>query len=88
MRNVEQLEYELTQLNGKTVILVVPGPGTTSFSYIGNLAVVEMESHTVGFHITASIGGWAIIFFAEDVEALQDPVDKTYTKTIRILKKA
>lgn len=85
MRNVEQIEWELTQLKEKEVSLIVPLGGTISYSTFGPLYVVKME-HRVGFHIPNF--ACAIIFFAEDVEALEAPSSKRSAKTIRLLKRA
>ena len=85
MRNVEQIEYELTQLKGKEVSLIIPLGGTISLSTFGELYVVEVE-HRVGFHIPSI--SYAIIFFAEDVDRLETPSTQRFTKTIRLLKRA
>lgn len=85
MRNVEQIEFELTQLKEKEVSLIIPLGGTISMSTFGTLYVVEFE-HRVGFHIPGPTS--AIIFFAEDVEVIEKSQSERFTKTIRMLKRA
>lgn len=85
MRNVEQIEWELTQLKEKEVSLIIPLYGTVSISTFGKLYVVEVE-HRVGFHIPGLT--FAIIFFAEDVECIEPNKSQQFTKTIRLLKRA
>lgn len=86
MRNVEQIEYELTRLKGESIILVIPLSGTISVSIVGDLQVVEKE-HRVGFHIS-TVMPMAIIFYAEDVESLENVASETITKCVRLLKRA
>lgn len=85
MRNVEQIEFELTQLKGEEVSFILPMGGTISFSSFGPLQVVEVE-HRVGFHIPMM--GGAYIFFAEDVEAIEPSKSEQFTKNIRLLRRA
>jgi len=82
--NKEALEYELTLLNNKPVVLVVPSFGHISFSYAGNLSVITSMEHEVGFHMTNQMGGIAIIFFIDDVERLEMPSKVCETHIIRL----
>jgi hypothetical protein len=85
MRNVEQIEHELTQFKGKEVSLVVPLGGSISYSTFGTLHVVEYE-HRVAFHIPSV--AFAIIFLAEDVDSIEPPHTEPFIRTIRLLKRA
>lgn len=83
MRNTEQIEYELTQLKGKPVYVIVPlFDGRASLSLCGDLQVVETAEHLVGFHLSGV--GIAIIFFAEHVVSLEPALTEGFTKTIRL----
>lgn len=82
--NIEQIEFELTQLKGKLVYVIVPISIEASFSLASELQVVETKEHSVGFHL--STVGVALIFFAMDVETLEDPLTQSFTKTIRLKK--
>lgn len=74
--NIEQIEFQLTQLDGKSVVFIIPSFGKVSFSYIGILnAVHHPESHDVGFHASICNGSSAIIFFAIDVDKITPPDD-------------
>ena len=86
MRNVEQIEHELTKLKGNRVFVIIPMSGMTSLSMAGDLQLVETQDHMVGFHLTGH--DIALIFFAEDVQSLEAPLTEGYVKTIRMLKKA
>ena len=82
--NTEQIEYELTQIKGKLVYVIVPVSIGASISLAGELQVVETEEHSVGFHVTSM--GMAIIFFAEDIQSLEPSLTQSFIKTIRLKK--
>lgn len=85
MRNVEQIEMALTQLQGKQVILIVPMDKKMSMSLTGPLEVISNDEHSCGFHVSNPVGGWAMIFFAENVLCLDEPKTDGYAKIIRLL---
>lgn len=82
--NLEKLEFDLVQLNDQPVVVVAPSFGHVSFSYAGNLSVIQTPEHTVGFHLTNQLGGVAIIFFADDVEKLEKPSPVCESHVIRL----
>jgi hypothetical protein len=86
MRNVEQIEYELTLLKDKSIILIIPMVGRVSMSILGDLQVVECD-HKVGFHLSTTMP-MAIIFYAEDVEAIEPSQGEGVRKVVRICQKA
>jgi hypothetical protein len=88
MRNEEQIEMELTQLKGKRVIIVTPLVGMSSIAFVGDLWVVETKEHRCGFHVSNALGGWSIIFYAENVQLLEASVNTELAKTIRLLPRA
>lgn len=77
---------ELTQLKGKSVIVIVPNVGKASMSLGGELQVVQGKDFSCGFHISSPLGGWALIFFAEDVNSIEPSPSQTLTKVIRLKK--
>ena len=84
--NTEQIEYELTLLQGKQVYLVVPLNGRATIAYSGELQVTETKEHLVGFHMMTV--GAGIIFFADDVMTLEPALTEGFVKTIRLKKNA
>ncbi len=81
--NPERLEHELCLLKDKPVVAIVPWFGHTSFSYAGILTVIQSVDHAVGFHLVNE-AGIAIIFFVEDVLALDPPNKVCHSFVIRL----
>lgn len=84
--NTEQIEYELTLLTGKQIIVIVPVTGKSSIAYSGELQMVTTPEHLVGFHVASPLGGWAIIFYADDVASLESCTAPSIAKTVRLKK--
>ena len=85
--NAEQIEMELTQLKGKAIILIIPVCGHSSLSMAGDLAVTTTPDHQVGFHVTGIIGGWAFIFYADDVASLEPSKSQGFARVVRMKSK-
>jgi hypothetical protein len=77
------MEYELSQLNGKRVVIIRPGYGTQSDSWGGSLVVLG-EEYPPRFHFSGV--GMAILFSVEDVRKLEEPANelKEVNKIIRL----
>ncbi len=85
MRNEEQIEWELTQLKGLEVSLIIPLGGSVSLSMFGELNVVDVEHH-IGFHVPSV--SHAVVFFVADIESLEESKNERFAKTIRLRKRA
>ena len=91
MRNIEAIEHEVVQLNGKEVILTIPvGLGRANMSLGGTLGVVQNKDFVCGFHLANPIAGIALVFFADDVESLQAPTtgNEVFAKVINLTKRS
>ena len=77
------MEYELSQLNGKKVVIIRPGYGTQSDSWGGSLVVLGDE-YPPQFHFAGI--GMAILFSVDDVHKLDEPAKelKEVSKIIRL----
>ena len=84
--NTEQIEHELVLMKGKKVIVIVPNVGKASMSLGGELQVVQTKEFTCGFHIHSPLGGWALIFFAEDVNSIEPSPSEPLIKVVRLKK--
>ena len=84
--NPEQIEAELVGLDGKAVIIITPVAQRASLSLAGDLKVIVSAEHTCGFHISNPMG-WGFIFYVEDVQSLEAPSTKGFTKIIRLKRK-
>jgi hypothetical protein len=82
--HLERLEYELTLLDGKEIVIVIPSFGHISYSFAGKLEVTRMPDLTVGFHFVNQISGIAIIFFSDDVIAIEPPTPQRNVHIIRL----
>jgi len=72
--NNEVLEHELTKLDGKPIVLIVPSFGHASFSYAGILTATTLNNdHMIRFHFVDNAGSMAVLFFVEDVMAIKEP---------------
>lgn len=80
MENNEQMESELVSLNNKIVVIVRPGFGSQSDSFVGELII--LNGYPIRFHFRQE--GKAILFTIEDVIKLEDPLDNQTKKTIRL----
>jgi hypothetical protein len=86
--NAELIEMELVQLKGKAIILIIPVCGKSSLSMAGDLSVTTTEDHLVGFHVTGLIGGWAFIFYADDVASLEPSQSQGFSRVVRMKQRA
>lgn len=73
--NLELLEHELAQLDGRNVVVVSPSFGNVSFAYAGQLSKIVYPDATVRFHLITTMHEVAIMFNATDVTALENPSD-------------
>ena len=80
MENSEQIESELVSLNNKTIIVVRPGFGSQSDSFVGQLTT--LEGYPIRFHFGGT--GMAILFTVDDVVKLDPPFENRAEKTIRL----
>ena len=79
--HAEQIEHELVLLHGKMVVLVRPGYGTQSDSWIGELTVINKD-YPPKFHF--AVPNTAILFMVDDVSNLEPPIDGRTEKIIRL----
>ena len=79
--NTEQLEHELCLLNNKIVIVVRPGFGQQSDSWMGHL--VSDNSYPRKFTFSSS-NDLVMIFFAEDVMKLDNSKSEDVEKIVRL----
>jgi hypothetical protein len=82
--NLELLEHELAQLDGKPVILCIPSYGKVSFAYSGILNVTRTTELLVAFHLITPMHEVAIIFSAEDVLRIDPPGTAEVQNVIRL----
>jgi hypothetical protein len=78
--NVEHLEHELCLLNNKFVVVVRPGFGQQSDSWIGRLT----SNNDYPRKFTLDSDNFSMIFFAEDVVKLDEPINEETEKIIRL----
>ena len=78
--SIEQNEAELCALNGKIVIVIRPGFGQQSDSWMGHL--VSDNSYPRKF--TFSSNDLVMIFFAEDVMKLDNSKSEDVEKIVRL----
>ena len=67
----ERIEHELHQLDGTSVVIVRPGYGTQSDSWIGVIKSLT-SSYPIQFHFKTP-SDHQIIFYAEDVSKVEQP---------------
>jgi hypothetical protein len=79
--NVEQTEHELVLLHSEVVVLVRPGYGTQSDSWVGVLTVINSD-YPPKFQL--SIPHTAILFMADDVSKIDLPLAGRTEKIIRL----
>ena len=82
--NLEQLEYQITLLDGKSVVVIQPHSGKVSIAYTGQLQVTNNGEGLVGFHLVTPLNEAALSFFAPDVVSLEQPQQKNIEKIIRL----
>jgi hypothetical protein len=79
--NVEQTEHELTLLHDKIVVVVRPGYGTQSDSWVGVLTVISND-YPPKFQF--SVPNMAILFTVDDVSKLDAPLTGRTEHIIRL----
>lgn len=78
----ELLEHEMALLSEQRVILVCPHFGNVSFSYTGELHIVN--DHPVLFHLLIDGGSTAVIFTVQDVKKLEK--ERTASKPLPVIR--
>ena len=66
----ERIEHELHQLDGTSVVIVRPGYGTQSDSWIGVIKSLTSD-YPIKFHFTSA--SQQIVFQADDVVKVEHP---------------